>query len=530
MPASRVTNRLFRSYGYLLLLAFALTAYAQDPKPETVPPPASGDTAQSITPTLRLGTKLVIIDVVVQDKQHKLHNDLKKEDFHVFEEGQPQTILSFEAPATHVLPPGPPIESTADLEKRAPQAPVNVIVIDEMNTRFEDTAFARYSLEKYLASQPDPLVAPTMLIALSFDHFTVLRDYTQSKGEIKKAIDHHMTTYPFAAKRGESAVVLMAKSLGAMEQVAKATNGHPGHKNIIWVGRGFHGIDLANPNLDANSVKSLQSGVQQAVNIMRDSRITLYTIDPTALSSTVAYTQDDNSPLGTMGDELGPSPFDGDINFASFATATGGKAFWSRNDVDAEVGESVRDGVNFYTLSYRPSSASDDAHPFRKIRVTFDKPELRASFPGGYYVNEDAVPVNNKGRVAYDLASAEVSTMVYTGLSVKAIAKPNSPGTYIVGVPENQLNWTPAGDDETATVKLVGVTLDKKGKMLKRATNEVTAKRPISATTATATGLVKLEITLPTDPGTVRVRFVVNSNADGKMGTADLTADQISPQ
>jgi len=116
-----------------------------------------------------------------------------------------------------------------------------------MNTSFQDMAFARYALKKYLNAQSKQVQAPTMLIAVNFDKFTVIHDYTQDRAEILRALDHHLTHYPWNLERGESKFTTLAKSLGALEQVAEGTRGHPGHKNIIWVGKGFAGINLSSP-------------------------------------------------------------------------------------------------------------------------------------------------------------------------------------------------------------------------------------------------------------------------------------------
>lgn len=475
--------------------------------------------------TIKVTTRLVVLDVVVTDRQHQLHDNLTRNDFTITENGQPQTILSFEPPSAHLAQPGPPITSTADLERRAPESPVDIMVIDEMNTRFNDTAYARYALEKYLDAQPERLVAPTMLIALSFDHFTLLQDYTQDRQAIKMAIKKHMTTYPFAMARGESVVTFLARTLGAIEQVAKATAGHPGHKNVIWVGKGFRGVNLNSPSLDSNAAHGLQTGVQQIVNLLRDSRITLYAIDPTELSSSVAFSSDDNNPLGTIGDAANQSPFDGDISFGKLATATGGRSFYSRNDVDSEIGESIRDGVNYYTISYRPTGDSEADQPYRKIRITFQNPDLRAGFRDGYYTRDDAKPADSAGRERYDLAAAEENVLVYTGFSVSVAAVPNSPDTYVVSVPESQLDWTPSGDAEAATLRLVAVSLDKQGKMLRRVTKDLTEHRPLNSTASDArSGNVQLQITIPDSPDAERLRFVLSSSSVKKLGTADLPA------
>jgi hypothetical protein len=157
-------------------------------------------------------------------------------------------LFNFEIPSAHIIPTkNDLISSTADLDKRAPQSPVNIVVLDELNTTFQDMAFARFALKKYLDSQVGAVQAPTMLIAVSFDKFTVLHDYTQDRTAVLSALDHHLAAYPWNLQRGEGKVRTMVLSLGAIEQVAQATAGHPGHKNLIWVGKGFPGIDLVSP-------------------------------------------------------------------------------------------------------------------------------------------------------------------------------------------------------------------------------------------------------------------------------------------
>ena len=58
-------------------------------------------------------------------------------------------------------------------------------------------AFARYSLKSWLEKQPSKLDTPTMLIAVTLEKFTVLHDYTQKKGEILEALDHHFAADPW---------------------------------------------------------------------------------------------------------------------------------------------------------------------------------------------------------------------------------------------------------------------------------------------------------------------------------------------
>src|ERR1700735_2392127 len=128
---------------------------------------------QNGTFTIQRTARLVVLDMVVTDAKGNVVRDLKRDDFHVTELDQPQTILNFEEAGAHTLSPDITIDSTADLDRLAPRAPVNIILLDEFNTHFEDMAFARYSLKKYLEREPGKLSMPTMLIAVSLQQFTV---------------------------------------------------------------------------------------------------------------------------------------------------------------------------------------------------------------------------------------------------------------------------------------------------------------------------------------------------------------------
>src|SRR4051794_14694070 len=86
---------------------------------------------------LTVNARVVVLDVVVTDKHGMLINrsDLKRGDFAILEDGKPQDIRSFEAPAAHRMPASekPVVSSAADLKKIG-DAPVTVLVLDELNS------------------------------------------------------------------------------------------------------------------------------------------------------------------------------------------------------------------------------------------------------------------------------------------------------------------------------------------------------------------------------------------------------------
>ncbi len=89
-------------------------------------PDGSNPTQNSNGPfTIQQTVRLVVLDMVVTDAKGNVVTNLNRENFHVEEEGQPQEIQNFELAGAHTIDPQLTIDSTADLDKLAPRAPVN---------------------------------------------------------------------------------------------------------------------------------------------------------------------------------------------------------------------------------------------------------------------------------------------------------------------------------------------------------------------------------------------------------------------
>ena len=477
--------------------------------------------AQPPVATIRTSSRLVILDTLVVDRKDNVVTGLRKEDFHVTEEDTPQTVLNFSAPGTFAPPVDAAIHSTADLDRIAPRAPVNIILLDEFNTRFEDMAFARYSLKKFLQKQPGKLDQPTMLIAVSLQKFDVLQDYTEDKDAILSALDHHFAAFPWQAHQFGWLAERYNQAFLSLMRVAQATIGHPGHKNMIWIGRGFPNLNMANVAIDQQ--QRVENTVQETVNLLRDARVTLYTIDP-------AGVQINPAAYGT--DAALWDPFGGSYEFNKLARATGGRTFYGRNDVDAEIGTSIRDGASFYTLTYRPTGVADNPNKFRRIKITFDNPDYRAVTREGYYPQRGPARLNPNGpntRLYHELAAANTGNMVYDGVPVSLRADPTDPEKFTVHVEARGLNWTLATDTEPrrAEVILIATLFDKKDKPLGKPIAQdikVAAPRDV-APTGRLERSIDFNVKLQHNPKAVRARFVVRVASTGRIGTADTALD-----
>jgi VWFA-related protein len=484
---------------------------------------ASAQDLQSPAETLHITAPLVLLDVVVTDDKGAIVNNLSKDDFLVYENKSQQTIQSFEHQQSLSSQANLPISSTAELDRQEPNAPVSIIVLDEINTLFEDEAFARYSLKKYLNTQSDTLLQPTMLVAVNLERFMVLRDYTTSKKEILSALDHHLVEFPWHAKAASWKLPQYAAAFASLMEVAQATAGHPGHKNMIWVGRGFPAInETVMQSLPVETQDAIHSSIDLCTNALRDARVTMYTIDPAGINPAPIPT-DEN---GFLADD----PFGGNVDFEAMAQATGGKSYHGRNDVDHLIDGSVQAGIDFYTLSYVPAQVNDAAKPFRNIRVVMKNPALHATTREGYFTQKAALEPaedakgNLSSRLVFDLSIAGSSMMVYDSLPMTIERDPAAPDNFRIHIQASDIPWQSAGPQQvTSELTLLVESFDKKGKILNRSARiQHLLSKTNAAGTAPQSNALILATTIPTQPPAARIRFVVRVNANGKLGADNV--------
>lgn len=130
---------------------------------------------------------MVFLDATVLDKKgHPVVEGLTKDDFAITEDGKPQRIFSFEAPETHEM------NANARNDNPDGKAPVTIIVLDLLNSSFEDFAFIRYSMGKYLSTQPMQLNSPAELMVIGDQSLEMVQSYTRRIGTAdvdRKALD-----------------------------------------------------------------------------------------------------------------------------------------------------------------------------------------------------------------------------------------------------------------------------------------------------------------------------------------------------
>jgi VWFA-related protein len=372
-----ISLRTLSRFFLVLPLALALPLSGQGAQN----PPVKQDdpTTYKSASVLRATTRLVVVDVVAIDDKGVPVTGLKAEDFTVLEDGKPQTIrgFSFQTPGTVTrvaasLPPG--------VVTNAPQygasSCLNVILLDAVNTDFSNRAYAQDMLIKYL--ETSPAIQPTAVYALD-SKLTMLHDFTTDTKVLRDVMANFRTHGPEHIQNVEAGASAFGRrgtfkptDLGreatfyAMSFLAKALAGYPGRKNLIWLSDGFPVNLFPDATMGAGTmvIQDYSAAAERIADALMNAQVALYPIDAAGVSI--------NDRFGTR------------TAMVSMSDRTGGKTFYSRNDIDLGVRTSIDDGATYYTLDYYPQNRNWDSK-FRHIEIKLTRPGVQLRYRQGYY-------------------------------------------------------------------------------------------------------------------------------------------------
>jgi hypothetical protein len=314
----------------------------------------------------------------------------------------------------------------------------------------------------------------------------------------------------------------MASTLGAIERVAQAMRGVPGRKNLVWIGDGFPSVSMG--DVGRTSADEIAVNLRHLSNVMLQARVTLSVVGPSLKFYTpqTIETQGDQDSANMSG-YTGVTLSNDNMQFGSLAAPSGGRAYSNRNDLDAEIGQSVDAGASYYTISYHPTDISQDPKVYRRIHVEVTRPGLTVLTRDGYFQDpKDATDPSkiSTQQLAFDLNGAATSPLAFTDLHITA--ERSGPSAFTLHATAKDLTWRDLPDGRRhADVILLAACLSSNGKLLSR-----TFATLGSSTDASLAGISVSSAALPmhvvAPPGTARIRFVVRDLTAGRVGTADL--------
>jgi VWFA-related protein len=428
----------------LLLALGTATIHGQEPiQLGTLPPEVNKPLDPAYT--IKAGTQLVVLDVVVKDRTGAPVHGLKASDFIVKENGHTQSVRDFdehtaltpaqlaEIPPRPQLPPGEFTNFVTTPQTGA----LTIILIDELNTAVKDQLYMRQQLIDYLKhSRPD---ARTAIYAIN-THLLLLQGFTSDPAVLLAALTRNGKPTAAVLSDGTSGgVATSANSSGLGAILTSAAGGLPtgvsgfeapvqayqaqmranttldalndlgrnlvtipGRKNLIWFAGDFppEFFPSENPTDSPYALtEALDQEYRDTVNLLSRAQVAVYTIDAQGLrtdQSNNASKGNASFASGSRGMSRNGAP--ADIAHAAefgltasesmaakqIAEDTGGKANYNHNDLTRMVRDAIEDGSNYYTLTYVPS-ADNTKDGLRTISVKIEGHSYSLSYRRGYF-------------------------------------------------------------------------------------------------------------------------------------------------
>jgi VWFA-related protein len=414
--------------------------------------------------TIRTFTNLVVIDVVVSDSKGNPVHGLKREDFTLLENGKPQNIKSFDehtalppSETAKITPMAPPHPGIFTNKSAAPaNGPVNVLLLDYLNTPLTAQPYARKQLTDFLGKVP-----PGTRIAIFglSDSLYMLQGFTSDPAVLKAALDSKKgaaqasvilhdpmnggaqadTTLSdnfssdaldagqqlsnilrFEALQTQFEQDLRTKlTLQGFDQLARYLVGIPGRKNLIWFSGSFPLSIEPDTNLQDpfDSIVRNDDEVRKTDNLLTRAQIAVYPVDargvfndPTnSITNNLSSNASQGTPIvqgeGVVTGNGGAQNANAQMDFLqqtaqehetmmAMAEDTGGRAFINSNNLSQAVQQAIANGSNYYTLTYSPSNTQWDGR-FRAIKVKVEQPGVKLAYRNGYYADDP----NDRNRV-----------------------------------------------------------------------------------------------------------------------------------
>src|SRR6266849_6153359 len=398
------------------------------------PPPASQNEEVSSheTPTtFKVRVNLVLVRVVVRDRQGKLISDLKKEDFQLYDNRKLQTISSFSvetperrtasaAASTAAAGSSSSADAAGGKAVVLPQRFVSM-VFDDVHLSLEDAVFVRDSATRFFGA-----LAASDRVSLNTTSGQLTQDFTDDHDKLSKALlgilPHSLTNQGFhdcpdvsyyqadlivnksdlqalavateealqcafnedtrmiaaaqglaqaaadrAVARGDSETQYVYRHL---EDVVRRLANMPGQRVLVLVSPGF-------------IPSTLQSEASEMVDRATRANIVINTIDARGLYVPDVLGDITDPPVGTArtaGYKLSYRLAAQLDVLEQLAIGTGGKFFHNRNDVDEAMREAGAAPAISYLLGFSPQNLKIDGrfHTLKVALTSKEKFEIQA--------------------------------------------------------------------------------------------------------------------------------------------------------
>lgn len=511
---------------------------------------------------LKSTTRLVQVSVIATQKGSPAEG-LKREDFTITDNGKPQQIALFSVDSSGALPaaaqPLPPGTFTNMLEQKsgAPSS-ITILLLDSMNTRFEDQAYAKQQIVRYLKTiQPDDRIGLYVLGG----GLRILHDYTtDSKALLEKLASYRGENLPnlrasepgasdtdtlqldawlnnrggsMGAERDFYMANRVLGTLRSLQFIADHLARVPGRKNLIWVSGGFPltlGFDnIAEFRDPARDQRTFNDEITQCVRAMNNANLAVYPVDAGGLMTDPRFSAASRFAPDLTVRSLAPS-VQNQETMRELADRTGGRAYYNTNDLSKAIRDAVGDTKLTYTLGYYPSDDKLDGK-FHKINIKVDRPGVSMRYRKGYFdlpeqpQNDAARKIELRDAVYSPLDASEIGLTVQ--LQPGDPAKPNTL-TFIARIEPKGVSLQPLRDRWAGKIDILWVQKDDRGRQYNAQddTLEMRLSQP-NYQKLTREGLAYRRA-VERAPRATQLRIVVRDAASGAVGSVTVPFSQLA--
>jgi VWFA-related protein len=541
-------------------------AYAQNPASTQAPTSSTSQPQATASPPapIRSATRLVQVSVVAHDKHGNPVTGLTKEDFVLLDEKKPQAIQVF-SEQTNQLPDHPPAPLPPDTytnraeEQAGVPTSVTVILLDGLNTKFQDQYLSRQQVLKFLMQiQPQDRVAlytmdreVHILHDFTSDASSLLDVLKQFNGRGNTEVDASdpEPTVDLSDLPGTEELQAFLDGTATVEAnfytqdrvrltvdglvaIADHLGSLPGRKNLIWVSGSFP-ISLGMETLDLSSNNEqmrFQDEVERAARALTEANLAVYPVDArglTAISTNMTASQPSARPRRGAPQSRGPAPTPShEINDTMdvMADRTGGRAYYNTNDIFGAIRRAVDDSRVTYTLGYYPEGVPWDGK-FHNIKVEVKRPGVEIRSRKGYFavLEKNTKPQDVNAIMEQTSRSPLDATAISMHVELHPVAAtgPQSVQTQI-HIDLKQFSLELKDGRWLGTIDVGVALLDKKNLILSGTKETVNLNLdPAKYDTAMKKGLVYRK-DIPVLPGAVVLRAILLDEHNGNLGSVGI--------
>ena len=559
-------NRSVLVPAIVFALVMLLAAPAQTP---STPANAGNAPAQqnSPAPVLKVTTHLVQVNVIVHGRKSEPVTDLKKEDFTLTDDGQPQQIATFtmeaSAPgskqAAKFLLPQNTFTNRMDMRPAAPKG-VTAILLDGLNTKFEDQAYAKKQLINFLKElkQEDSVA----LYALGRD-LRILHDFTSDASALIDAANKHKgrantevaDANPIDPDTGNddldnfisqadqkisdyTNIMRVQTTLAAIEAIANHVAQLPGRKNLIWISGSFPfqiGMDTMEPG-DTRERRMFTEEMENTARAVTAASMAIYPIDARGLMTNPDFSANMAGGKNARLAPAGPSKAMQNISqtqdsMVIMANRTGGKAYYNSNDLKKAIHGAIDDAQVTYVLGYYPTHNKWDGK-FHELKVAVDRKGLDVRYRLGYFAFAEAPQDKAEREKALRQAAWSALDATQIGLVVRAARDIPQPGKLrvVLSMDVHNLTLEQKGDRWAGQVDLLFVQQAAHDQPAVVANDSLT----LNLTKDTYLQALKTGLRFGKDFDLAKagyfLRVAARDAASGNVGSVNIRTDRLRPE